>query len=159
MRKALIFWFSFLALLLMMTSCKSKTVLVEKEIKADSIAITSKDTTVIVPKDSSYFKAELVVDSTGTVALKNVLETSSGRKLKTPKVTIKNNLIEVDCQAEAESLFFSWKEKFVKQYRELNKPIITNVLTKWQKIQIWLGRILLILLLPFLLLLIKKILT
>ena len=155
MRKALVFWYVFLAVLLLMTSCKSKNVVVEKTIALDSIVETAKDTIVNVPKDSSSYAAELGTNDKGDIVIKQVKESNSGRKLTAPKVTIRNNLLEVDCVVEAEALFFSWKEKFIKSYREHQKPIIINVLTWWQKTQIYIGRIagaiLLLLLLLFLL--------
>lgn len=152
MRKALVFWFSFLFILLWMTSCKSKKTFVEKEITKDSISVMVKDTTFTVAKDSSSYAAQLQVDTKGTISIKQVNETKPGRKLEAPKVTIKNNQLIVDCVAEAEKLFASWKETFIKSYKENQVPIITNELTWLQKTQIYIGRTLLAILVIWLLL-------
>lgn len=156
MKKALIFWFSFLLLLLAMTSCKSKKVFVEKLTIKDSISETIKDTTFEVAKDSSSYSAQLGTDENGKIVIKEITSTSSGRKLKTPSVKIVNNQLEVDCESEAEKKFVTWKETFIKSYRELNKPIITNELTWWQKTQIYVGRTLFGILFFWLLLILFK---
>jgi hypothetical protein len=155
MRNALFYWFSFLFLLLSMTSCGCRKGLIQKEITNDTIIETLHDTVFSIEKDSSYFQALLECQN-GKVVIKQVAETRSGRKLKTPKVTIKNNQLEVDCETEAERLFASWKDTFIKSYKEINKPIITNELTWLQKTQIYIGRIAIGSLLIWLLLLLFK---
>ena len=145
MKKAKIYalssWFGFLLLLLWMTSCNSKKVVIQKEITKDTIVETIHDTLFTVEKDSSYYHALLECQN-GKVVIKQIAETSSGRKLKTPKVVIDDNELKVDCFAEAEQLFASWKSTFVSRYKELNKPIVTNELTWWQETQIIIGRLL-----------------
>lgn len=153
MRKFLALGFVFISMSFSVTSCKSKSAFIEKTIALDSIVETAKDTIVNVPKDSSSYVAELGTNDKGDIVIKQVNEAKSGRKLTAPKVTIRNNLLEVDCVAEAEALFFSWKEKFIKSYREHQKPIITNVLNWWQKTQIYIGRTALAIFLLWLLLL------
>jgi hypothetical protein len=155
MRKALTYWFTLLAVLLFMTSCKSKQV-IATDITKDSIVITAKDTTFVVSKDSSSYVADLVTDSVGKISIKDVVSIVPGRKLHVPKVTIKNNKIQVDCYAEAEFMFASWKETFIKHYREKQLPVITNELNWWQKTQIYIGRTALALLLLWLLILLRK---
>lgn len=151
MKKALIYWFSFLLILLWMTSCNSKKVVIQKEITKETITETIHDTLFTVEKDSSYYHALLECQN-GKVVIKQVAETSSGRKLKTPKVVILDNELKVDCFAEAEQLFASWKSTFISRYKELNKPVITNELTWFQETQIYIGRILLFVLVLWVLL-------
>ena len=138
MRKALIYWFTFLAILLAMTSCKSAKVVTEKVITKDSISVTTKDTVFDVPKDSSRVEATLEVQN-GNVVIKQINSSKSGRKLKTPTIKVKDNVLTVDCETEAEKLFASWKETYVQQYREHQKPVVTNILKWWQKTLITIG--------------------
>jgi hypothetical protein len=140
MKKALIYWFSFLAVLLWMTSCKSVKAVNAKEITIDSISVVSKDTVLTVPKDSSQTVATLGIEE-GKVVIKQIQTSTPGRKLKAPKITVKDNVLTVDCEKVAEELFFSWKETFIKNYRESQIPVITNILTWWQWTQIYIGRI------------------
>lgn len=138
-----------------MTSCKSKNVIVQKEAITETITEKVHDTVFSVAKDSSFYKAFLECQN-GKVVLKEVTSTGSGRKLKTPKVTIKNNLLNVDCETEAEKLFASWKETFKKTYSKIEIPIITNELTWFQKSQIYFGRTALFILCLYLLYLLFK---
>jgi hypothetical protein len=152
MRKVLFYWFAFLLILLAMTSCKSKANLVKSEITTDSIIETVKDTVFEVAKDSSSYVAELQCIN-GKVIVKSVTNTTSGRKLQAPKVIIKDNILTVDCTAQAEKIFASWKEKFIKSFKQIEVPVITNELTWWQETQIYIGRILSIILMLWLLIL------
>jgi hypothetical protein len=155
MKKVLIYWFSFLFLLLAMTSCRSRKVIIQKEIRTDTITETLRDTFFSVEKDSSSYRALLECQN-GKVVVKAVTGTSSGRKLKNPKVVIHDNVLQVDCKAEAEKLFAFWKEKHIKSYTIKNEPIITNELTWFQKTQIYIGRTAVALAMLYLLLLIFK---
>ncbi|WP_264521199.1 hypothetical protein [Flavobacterium sp. N1994] len=140
MKKALIIWYSFLAILLLMTSCKSVKNVPIKEITKDSITVVSKDTLLTVAKDSSQTVADLGIED-GKIVIKKINNSRTGHKLKAPKVTVKDNVLTVDCEKEAEELFFSWKEKFIKSYSQKEIPITTNILTWWQWTQIYIGRI------------------
>jgi hypothetical protein len=155
MKKALMYWFTFLLLLLFMTSCKSKRVVLQKEITADTITETLHDTIFSIEKDSSFYNALLECQN-GKVVIKEVTNTSSGRKLKTPKVVIQDNQLKVDCKTEAEKLFASWKDTFIKSYKGKEIPVITNELTWFQKTQIYIGRFLLAILVLWFLLKIFK---
>ena len=148
MKKALIYWFLFLLILLAMTSCGSHRTLIQKEVVRDSIVETIRDTVFKIEKDSSYYNALLECQN-GKVQVKSIGLVSSGRKVKPPKVDIHDNQLTVDCETEAQELFARYKDKFIASYREKTVPVITNELTQWQKIQIWAGRILLGLLIVF----------
>jgi hypothetical protein len=143
--------FCYISVLLLMTSCGSKKSVIQKEITKDTILETLHDTVFSIAKDSSYYKALLECQN-GKVVVKEVRKTKSGRKLTTPKVVIQDNQLNVDCTTEAETLFASWKSTFIKSYKEINKPIITNELTWFQKTQIYIGRFLMIIVLLFILL-------
>lgn len=155
MKKALIYWFTFLLLLLFMTSCKSVKPVIQKEITTDTITETLHDTIFKVEKDSSYYNALLECQN-GKVVIKAVTGTGSGRKLKTPKVVIQDNQLKVDCFAEAQTLFAFWKSQYIKSYKGTETPVITNELTWFQKTQIYIGRTLLFALVLWILLKIFK---
>jgi maltodextrin utilization protein YvdJ len=145
----------FLLSLILMTSCKSKTPIIQKEITNDTIIETLHDTIFSVEKDSSYYNALLECQN-GKVAVKSVTNTSSGRKLNTPKISIHDNQLKVDCYSEAETLFAFWKNKFIKSYKGVEIPVITNELTWFQTTQIYIGRFLLFVLVLLILLKIFK---
>lgn len=155
MKKALIYRASFLFLGLTIIACSSKKVVIQKEITKDTIIETVHDTLFSVEKDSSYYRALLECQN-GKVVVKAVTGTSAGRKLGTPKVVIQDNQLKVDCYAEAEQLFASWKSTFISRYKETNPPLITNVLTWWQQTQIYFCRIAALLIALYLLLLLFK---
>lgn len=131
--------------ILLMTSCGSKKRAIQKEITSDAIIETLHDTLFSVEKDSSFYKALLECQN-GKVVVKEVTKTKSGRKLNTPKVAIENNQLNVDCTTEAETLFASWKDTYIKNYKGVEKTVTTNVLTWWQQTQINIGRILMFIL-------------
>lgn len=155
MRKALIYLSIFSISLVAMSSCSSKKAIVQKEITKDSIVETMHDTVFSVEKDSSYYKALLECQN-GKVVIKAITGTSSGRKLKPPKVAVQDNQLEVNCQAEAEELFAFWKSTFIRNYKGVTEPVITNELTWSQKTQIYIGRTAVVLVALYLLLLLFK---
>lgn len=155
MKKVLIYGFVFLSLSVAITSCGSKKAFVPKEITKDTIIETVHDTVFSVEKDSSYYSALLECQN-GKVVIKAVKETSSGRKLKPPKVVIQDNQLIVDCYAEAEKLFASWKSTYISRNTQITEPVITNELTWFQKTEIYIGRTALLILCLYLLLLLFK---
>ena len=155
MKKALIYFSIFSILLLTLPSCSSKKRIVQKEITKDSIVETVHDTVFSVEKDSSYYRALLECQN-GKVVIKAITGTSSGRKLKPPKVVVQDNVLQVDCEAEAEKLFAFWKSTFIRNYKGVAEPVITNELTWSQKTQIYIGRTAVVLVALYLLLLLFK---
>lgn len=146
MKKVLI-----LASLLFITSCNSKKVFIQKEITTDTIKEILHDTIFNIEKDSSFYSALLECQN-GKVVIKKVTNTGSGRKLKTPKVIVQDNQLQVDCFAEAETLFAFWKSQYIKNYKGIEIPVITNELTWFQTTQIYIGRVLLFILVLLILL-------
>lgn len=133
---------------LVLVSCKSpKPVLSEEKTKIITITETVHDTVFKIEKDSSSFRALLECQN-GKVVLKNVIQAEPGRTLKSPKVRLDNNKLNVDCELKEQELYAFWKSKQVKE-AEVKTIRITkfiNYLTFWQKVQIWLGRLLLLVL-------------
>lgn len=146
MKQALIYWFSFLAILLAITSCKSaipKQLIVEKT-KEVKVTETVRDTVIVTEKDSSYYQAYIDCVE-GKPVLKNP-SSKPGKKLPVPNVDLKGNQLTIDCTKDAEKLFIQWKEKFISELSTEQIPVVVPAeLTDWQIIQIWCGRLLLLL--------------
>ena len=138
-----------LFIILIMISCRSpKPVQNESKIQTIIITETLHDTIFKIAKDSSSYNA-LLECLNGKVVLKNVIQAEPGRTLKSPKVRLDNNKLQVDCNLKEQELYAHWKSKQVKDVQEKTITVtkFTNYLTFWQKVQIWLGRFLLLILL------------
>jgi hypothetical protein len=147
--------FLFFVVAVTLVSCKSANVI--PPIKTETIkSITTKevvhDTVFKTEKDSSYYRAWLECKD-GKVVFKEPTNSNEkprakqGKYLKRPKITIKDNHLEVDCYAEAQSLYAKWKDTYIKENSSINteKPIlIEKQLTSWQNFEIWSGRIFLL---------------
>lgn len=138
-----------LFVLLIVISCRSpKPVQNENKIQTITITETLHDTVFKIAKDRSSYNA-LLECLNGKVILKNVIQAEPGRNLKSPRVRLDNNILNVDCNLKEQELYAAWKSKQIKDVQEKTITItnFVNHVTFWQKTQIWLGRILLILLL------------
>lgn len=137
-----------LLLLMLLFSCSStKPAVNESSTKIVTVTETLHDTVFKIEKDSSSYKALLACQN-GKVVVTNVAQAEPGRSLKSPKVRIENNKLFVDCELKEQELYAFWKSKQVKEV-EIKTIRITkyiNQLTFWQKLQIWLGRIFLVVL-------------
>lgn len=134
---------------LLVISCRSpKPVQNENKIQTITITETLHDTVFKIAKDSSSYNA-LLECLNGRVVLKNVIQAEPGRTLKSPRVRLDNNTLQVDCNLKEQELYATWKSKQVKEVQEKTITItkFVNYLTFWQKVQIWQGRLLLLLLL------------
>jgi hypothetical protein len=143
---------------LVLVSCSSpKPVLSEEKAKTITITETLHDTVFKIEKDSSSYRALLECQN-GKIILKNVTQAEPGRTLKSPKVRLDNNKLSVDCELNKQELYAFWKSKQVKEVeiKTIRITKYTNVLTFWQKVQIWLGRIFLIVLVYYAIKLVSK---
>ncbi len=138
----------FFVLITLLVSCGSKKPVVVKNetTTKDTITETVHDTIFKIEKDSSYYQALLDCQD-GKVVVKNVSQSEPGRTLKSPKVRLRNNILQVDCEAKAQELFAKWKSTYKSKTSVITKevPVVTNVLTWWQQTQIYLFRILAVL--------------
>jgi hypothetical protein len=140
------FLFLFVVLVGTLVSCKSTSVLTPTKTEVTNTIITKEmvhDTIFEIKKDSSYYRAWLECQD-GKVIIKDVPKTANGKYLQPPKVSINDNYIKVDCEAEAQKLFAQWKDIY--KTTNLQTTITTTIeverkLTWWQKFQIWCGRI------------------
>lgn len=137
-------------LTILLVSCGSrKSAVVQNNIEK-TITETVHDTIFKIEKDSSYYQALLDCQD-GKVIVKNVSQSEPGRTLKSPKVRLENNILQVDCEAKAQELFAKWKSTHETEVTTIIKevPVTTNILTWWQQTKIKLfwffGTILLVL--------------
>jgi hypothetical protein len=148
-RSLLSFLILFVVLVGTLTACKSKSVLPPTKTEVTStitIKEVVRDTIFETKKDSSYYKAWLECKD-GKVIIKNQPKTAKGKYLQPPKVIIKDNYLDVECEAEAQKLFAQWKDiyKNSEQKTETTIPVeVERKLTFWQSFQIWCGRIFLV---------------
>lgn len=152
MKKALIYWYTFLLLLVLMTSCKSqKPIVIEKKV-TEKVVEKVRDTVLIVVPDSSNYKALLECQN-GKIKIKDVLEQKKGSKnLKKPKVSIDDKgILSVDCQTEITELRAKLKDKQTIKETVIEVPVLVPAeITGWVWFQIWMGRIFLFLLIGLL---------
>lgn len=138
----------FLFLVLVLVSCSSsKPVLSEDKTKTITVKEILHDTIFKIEKDSSSFHALLECQN-GKIILKNVTQAEPGRSLKSPRVRLENNKLTVDCELKKQKLYAHWKSQQTKEVevKTIKTTEFVNVLSFWQKVQIWLGRIFLVVL-------------
>lgn len=127
-----------LFVLLAVVSCNSaKPTVTSTETNTKTVTETIHDTVFKTEIDSSTYKA-LLECRDGKVVVKNVMLAEPGRKLKSPRVRMDNNVLNIDCTAKAEELFANWKSKEIKEIQFVNTTITKyiNVLSFWQQLQI-----------------------
>ena len=136
MSKKIALIFCCLFVLLTMVSCgSSKPIVLQNETIKTKIE-TVHDTVFKIEKDSSSIAALLECQN-GKVVIKNIVQSESGSKLKIPKVRIRDNLLQVDCEAIAQQLFAQYKNTFESENKtEQLPPIEVNKLTFFQQLQI-----------------------
>jgi predicted small lipoprotein YifL len=134
--------FCCLFVLLTMASCgSSKPIVLQNETIKTRIE-TVHDTVFRIEKDSSSIQA-LMECINGKPVIKEIVQSKSGRNLKSPTIGFKDNLLRVDCEAEAQRLFAQYKDTYVGETETIQlPPIEVNRLTFWQKLQINLFQIL-----------------
>jgi hypothetical protein len=123
-----------LLVLIMLASCGSnKPVMMQNETK--TITQTVHDTVLKIEKDSSSIKALLECQN-GKVVVKNIVQSEPGRTLKSPKVRIVDNILQVDCEVRAQELLAHYKNTHEAKVLTITKTIEVNKLTFWQELQI-----------------------
>lgn len=142
--------FCCLFVLTLLVGCASnKPVVVQNEnSEIKTITQTVHDTIFKVEKDSSYLAA-LIDCQNGKAVIKNISQSEPGRNLKSPKVRIENNVLQVDCEARANELLARYKSTEVANasQKTITNTIEVNKLTFWQQLQIKVFRLLMIIVL------------
>ncbi|KFC59817.1 hypothetical protein FEM08_13280 [Flavobacterium gilvum] len=124
----------FFVLTTLLVSCGSnKPVVVQNETK--TITQTVHDTVFKIEKDSASLKALLECQN-GKVVVKNIVQSEPGRTLKSPRVRIADNVLQVDCEARARELLAHYKNTHEAKILTVTKTIEVNKLTWWQQTQI-----------------------
>ncbi len=152
--KHLLSVFCLVVLVSMLVACKSTSVVPSTTTETTTTKILReiiRDTVFTTKKDSSFYKAYLECQN-GKIFLKKDTKPiiGKGKYLQPPKVTIKDNILQVDCNAEAQKLFAQWKDKYVLEQTEKTTRIpyqVEKKLSWWQKTQMILGDIFLVLIL------------
>lgn len=122
--------------LMVLASCgSSKPAIIETKEHTRVVTQTVHDTVLQIEKDSSSYKALLDCQN-GKIVLKEVAQSEPGRNLKSPKVQIKGNTLEIDCEAKAHQAVLHYINTHQTDTTVHTVPIKVNELTTWQKIQI-----------------------
>lgn len=138
----------FLFSIVVLASCgSSKPTTFEKQTITTTVKETVHDTVFRIEKDSSSYLALLECQN-GKVVIKEVTQAEPGRTLKSPRVRLDSNQLKIDCEARAQELLAHYKNTH--QINDATQvitlpPIEVNKLTFLQQLQIWLGRIFLLL--------------
>lgn len=150
--KKLIFITSFF----LVVSCKSPEVITIHETKTKTVTETVHDTVFEVQADSSFYNA--YIKCLDDKPLLTHPEVKPGSNLKAPKVELKDSILRVDCVAEAQRLFASWKAKHINTEIIKEVPVeVPRKLTFWQKTLQNLGWLFIIIVVPAIIhLIIKK---
>jgi hypothetical protein len=128
--------FCCLFVLLTIVSCGSGKPIVLKNETTKTKIETVHDTVFKIEKDSSSIAA-LLECINGRAIIKNIVQSESGSKLKIPKIRIADNVLRVDCEAEAQKLFAQYKNTYESESKVIQlPPIQVNKLTFWQQLQI-----------------------
>ncbi|PXY44521.1 hypothetical protein [Flavobacterium hydrophilum] len=143
--------FCFVVLATTLVACKSSSVVPPTTTETTTTTTTKevvRDTVFEVLQDSSYYKAYLECIN-GKVAIKQDVKPilTPGKNLEPPKVNLKDNVLTVDCKAEAIKLFAQWKDVYTKEHKQITQKIpypVEKELTWWQKTQMILGDIFLV---------------
>lgn len=149
--------FLFLSVIWMLSACVTQKRCSEKypcvssttEYVHDTVVETIHDTTLVIKKDSSYIEAYLECDSSGRVLINQISQLDG--KISRLKFQLKNNVIYVECKVDSLSVYLSWKNRYESKTQVKTNTITktTNILTQWQIFQLWLGRILLVIILVY----------
>jgi len=150
------FLFLFVLLATTLSSCKSTSVVppaTTETIQTVTIKEVIRDTVFEIKPDSSYYKAYLdCVDGKVVVKQNTKPILKSGKFLQPPKVNLKDNILTIDCKAAAQKLFAQWKDTYTKEHKSIIQKIpypVEKPLSWWQKTEIILGRLFLVLILIF----------
>lgn len=137
-----------------LTACKSPSVSLPTTTEIINTTTTKevvRDTIFETKKDSSFYKAWLeCVDGKVVISPTQKPVEKKGEYVKPPKVTIKDNILNVDCVAEAQKLFAQWKDVYTLenfQTTVLKTVEVEKKLTWWQNFQMMCGRLFLVILL------------
>lgn len=139
--------------MMLCVSCGSKRTAVSlqpttTERTTTTVEEVKRDTTLVVAADKSSYVAELAIQGNKIVVKDANIKRSTNKALQPPKVQLLNNKLTVDCTLEAQSLFFEWRNQYIKEntVKEIKIPVAVPLeLSWWQNMQLWMGRVFLFL--------------
>lgn len=112
-----------------------------------SVQYLTRDSTVFVSDSASYMMYLGCYDAYGKLTDDNVRLMGEITTLKSnvvkPVVQIKDRFIKVDCVVDSLRVYLKWKERYTSEVKTVTVEV--NKVTWWQKTQIWMGRILMVL--------------
>jgi len=139
------------------TSTSNQKDSVRTEVRFDTIE-KLRDTIIHIPADSSLIEALFECDSLRQVQLKSITAIKPGKNIK-PSISMEGNKATFKCEVDSLEVVLTWIEKHLSQYKYVfdshSNDVTTavenrvNYVTGWQWFQIWVGRIVLILLLLY----------
>lgn len=138
-------------------SCCKKLVPPEVIVR-DSVVNTTtveklRDTTIVIPADSSSIWAKLDVDSTNKILIKEIGGYQSGKDMIPPALSIKDNVLTVKSNVPERKLLLYYKERYVEllkaKSQTTTRTVTVNELYWYQKALMYtgIGAIILIILL------------
>lgn len=148
--KRIVYLLGCLFVLVALVSCVSSKPTIQDE-KITRITETVHDTIFKIEKDSSALAALLECQN-GKVVVKNIIESSSGRTLKSPKIKLSDNILKVDCEARAQEVLAHYKDTHEQLYSYKIQTLTKEVekqLSWWQTLEIWCGRLFLLILIGY----------
>lgn len=131
-----------------LTSSCSKRMLPPESIQKDSTLSVSiveklKDSTVLLPADSSSIVAELAHDSSGNITIRQIVSYKQGKDLAIPRLSIRKNTLTVQTNLSERKLLLYYKEKFKETLMQksltVTKPVFINRLYWYQKVLNYMG--------------------
>ncbi|RWX03365.1 hypothetical protein [Flavobacterium cerinum] len=126
-------------------SCKSTVPAINETVKTTTVIETIRDTVFKTEKDSSFYEAYLECVNGKVVVKKETVTPSKNGHLQTPKVQIKDNKLSSDCEVYAQELIAKLKTKETTNTLKEKVPVYyKEPLTAWETVQIWFGRIFLL---------------
>lgn len=124
------------------TSQISEHVTVKTEIKE-----VLRDTTIFLT-DSAQVRALVKCDSQGNAYLAEITALRLG-KFARPRIRLNSNVMTLDCIVDSAAVYVAWHQRYERRETDTTVSktvqVPVNYVTKWQNAQMWMGRILMIL--------------
>ena len=146
--------FLFVLVVAALVSCKSASAVLPTPTTDSTTTkiVTTRihDTIFQTQKDSSYYKAYIeCINGKPVISEKVKTESQKGNHVAAPKVSLQNGQLNVDCQVEAQKLFAQWKDEYTATHQQIKIKIpypVPAELTWWEKTEIILGKVFLVIL-------------
>lgn len=104
------------------------------------------DTAIMIPADSSWLEMLMECNEKGEILLKQLLDSKQGARAFLPVVSVKDNVLTVDCKVDSAYIYalFKSRDTTISRLTSIQNTvrIPVNHLTWWQRTQIILFRIL-----------------